>query len=215
MFNVYIDYHSGDICDVPFYVGIGNSARVKNKQRSLFHSNVCKNHRDWYRKVVDRFSSWNDCIEVEKFLIAEIGRRDKGNGPLVNMTDGGEGIPGLTHTKRAREKMSASHTGKIRSAAHKTAISAGQTGKKLAPEQRAFLSCVRKGAKASEKTRLKMSSSHKGLLHSNETKKKMALSHMGLPAPNEGMIWVTDGSAERFVTSSSIPHGWSRGRKKL
>jgi hypothetical protein len=36
----------------------------------------------------------DEAHELERFLIAEIGRQTKG-GPLVNATDGGEGVSGL------------------------------------------------------------------------------------------------------------------------
>ena len=45
-------------------------------------------------------------FEMECLLIAMIGRKDLGLGPLLNMTDGGEGQSGLVHSHETRAKQS-------------------------------------------------------------------------------------------------------------
>lgn len=53
-----------------------------------------------------------DAYELEKWLIRLIGRRDKGTGPLLNSTNGGEGVRGTNagspRSLATRRKISAS-----------------------------------------------------------------------------------------------------------
>jgi len=50
--------------------------------------------------------SWEEACELEKEYIKNIGRRDLGLGTLVNMTDGGDGTPGIIPTKESNMKRS-------------------------------------------------------------------------------------------------------------
>lgn len=78
--------------DKVFYIGIGKDiSRAYNKN----------NRSNWWKKVLSKSDyrvdiifddiSYQEAIEVEKYLIRYYGRKDKGLGELVNMTDGGEG----------------------------------------------------------------------------------------------------------------------------
>jgi hypothetical protein len=50
--------------------------------------------------------TWEKACEIEIDLIKKLGRRDKKLGPLVNMTDGGEGVLGFIHSEETREILS-------------------------------------------------------------------------------------------------------------
>jgi hypothetical protein len=52
-----------------------------------------------------------EAIETEIALISAIGRKKNG-GPLVNLTDGGDGLTGHTHSAEARVKMSKTTKGR-------------------------------------------------------------------------------------------------------
>jgi len=80
---------------------------------------------------------------LEKELISFYGRRDKKEGTLVNMTDGGDGCPGYRHssnfiemirsierTESWKNKISASLIGKQHSTARKIKNSNSQIGLK-------------------------------------------------------------------------------------
>lgn len=123
--HVYIDRKpSGE----PFYVGVGNSRRVKSFRRNAFHENTTNKYPDWTRTVIET-STWAKCVELEKFLISEIGRRDLGLGSLVNLTDGGDGSPGVICSEEAKLKRSKATKGRPKSDEHKALIGAGNTGK--------------------------------------------------------------------------------------
>lgn len=89
----------------PFYVGVG----VRRRGWSLLRRNEhtlsvvrkvggIKNIRIEIRDV----ESWEAGLAEEKRLIAEIGRRDRRQGPLTNETDGGEGALGRTVSDKVR-----------------------------------------------------------------------------------------------------------------
>ena len=77
-----------------------------------------------------------------------------------NLTDGGEGMTGYTHTAETRKKISECHKGKHRSAETRKKLSESHKGKKFSQETRIKMSESRKGKKRTEETRKKISKSH-------------------------------------------------------
>lgn len=93
-----------------FYIGIGTEMkRAYTKKRNNPHwNNIVKNH-EYTVEILHQDVTWEQACEYEKKLISEIGRKDLGKGPLVNLTDGGEGTPNrivsLSTKKLNREKQ--------------------------------------------------------------------------------------------------------------
>ena len=74
-----------------FYIGVGNEDRPFNfRGRNLFWKNYYLKHGVDVC-VVKKGLSIKESFEEEKKLITLHGRRDLGNGTLVNLTNGGEG----------------------------------------------------------------------------------------------------------------------------
>jgi len=79
-----------------FYVGVG-----KKESRSRSH----RGRSDHWKNIVNKVGysieiiaeniSYDYALNLERHLIKTIGRQDLGTGPLVNKTDGGEGILGI------------------------------------------------------------------------------------------------------------------------
>jgi predicted XRE-type DNA-binding protein len=96
----------------PFYVGKGSSGRCKEIKWS--RNPHFKNKINSIKKLglepiifklyenLDEYYSFEKEIE----LISEIGRIDLGTGPLVNMTDGGEGMSGHILSEDSKNKIS-------------------------------------------------------------------------------------------------------------
>lgn len=90
----------------PFYIGKGKGNRYKI-HLGMYDNNNYKNNK--IRKIINNKMipiilkisenlSEEMSIILEKDLIKLLGRKDKDRGPLVNFTDGGEGISGYKFT---------------------------------------------------------------------------------------------------------------------
>ena len=104
--NYYVYLHRKKVTGEVFYVGKGKGRRSKvSKNRSKFWKAIVNKHGYTIEIVCDGVQEWY-AIELEKELITFYGRRDLGNGSLVNMTDGGEGTSGHKMTEEQKLKFS-------------------------------------------------------------------------------------------------------------
>lgn len=88
--------------DTIFYVGIGSKKRSKSKKsRNPYWINTV-NKYGYYVEIIKEGLSQEEACELEIFLISEIGRKDLGEGTLVNMTDGGEGRSNVNNKIRKK-----------------------------------------------------------------------------------------------------------------
>ena len=91
--------------EIPFLIGKGKGSRL--------HHNGVHDRNNWWFKIVNKYDyeprilyeglDEYDAFALEILLIWSYGRRDQGRGPLVNLTDGGDGISGAIrpeHSKR-------------------------------------------------------------------------------------------------------------------
>ncbi len=141
----------------PFYVGEGQKRRGWHTHgRSKHWNSVVRKHGVLVMIAQDDMLE-AFAFELERNLIARIGRKDKGLGPLVNYTDGGDGASGAIRSDEFKARNVAFHTGRKRSEATKKNISE-----------------AKRGTVVSKETRLKMSVSRKGRVHSESTLLKMA-----------------------------------------
>lgn len=98
------------------------------------------------------------------------------NPNACNLSDGGDGAPGLIISPETRAKLSASLKGKIRTPEHCANLSASKKGKKRKPrtdETRAKLSAIAKNR--SPETRAKYSESNRNRVVSPETRTRMSV----------------------------------------
>ena len=113
-------------------------------------------------------------FEYERAWISALGRCDRGMGPLLNHTDGGEGPSGFVHTLEARQRMSRSHKGKTFSEDHKAKLLV-VSKKPRSDTFKSRLSASRLGVRPSPETRAKLREAHMGQQPSEETRRKMSL----------------------------------------
>jgi hypothetical protein len=144
VYHVYVYFRPTGI---PCYVGKGYGDRWKTHLRRTHNLHlsriIAKAGRDIPVVVVRDDLTNEQACEIEMALIKAIGRGK--SGPLVNLTDGGEGMSGYIHSESAKEKIRASNTGRT-----------------LTPEQRAKVSAARSGSKSSPETCEKIRASHVG-----------------------------------------------------
>ena len=118
-----------------FYVGIGKSLKraYSKHKRSKPWNDFIKRHSYTVVLLAEELT-WKEACQKEKELIKLYGRRDLGLGPLVNMTNGGDGVENLpietlkligskikgrvgtftgkTHTLESKRKNKEAHLGK-------------------------------------------------------------------------------------------------------
>jgi len=102
----------------PFYIGKGQGNRIDHhiKYYKITTNNRCKINKinkiirlgyfPILLKVKDNLDE-AEAFKIEKLLINLIGRYP--NGPLTNMTDGGEGSYGLLHSEKTKKLLSEIH----------------------------------------------------------------------------------------------------------
>lgn len=130
-----------------------------------------------------------EALELEKLLIATIGRYDLGLGPLTNLTGGGEGVCGWIPSKQWREKKSDSLKGHIAWNKGKKCPQIGKAIKGRIPWNKG-----KKGIYSEESLEL-MRINHPdqsgennpmfGKHHTVESNKKNSESHKGIPRSEE------------------------------
>jgi len=98
-----------------FYIGIGKEIkRAYSKQRRNKYWNSIVSKHGYKVEIFKEVDTWEDACKLETELIAKYGRKDKGLGNLVNMTDGGEGSINMSEEskKSISEKLKISRLGK-------------------------------------------------------------------------------------------------------
>jgi hypothetical protein len=113
----------------------------------------------------------DEAKRMEIAFIKAIGRGHK--GPLVNFTDGGEGLTGTIMPEEIRSKISAAHKGKPKSSEHCAAMGAGRKAlfaarraagivTTLSEAHRAAIGRGNKGKTISDAAKAAVSRAHKG-----------------------------------------------------
>ncbi len=201
-FYVYVVFR---LDGTPCYVGKGCGHRWKihfAKSHSVHLKNIlCQAGGELpITKIREDLTNEEACT-IEIALIAAIGREIDG-GPLVNLSPGGEGVPGFRHSYEARQTMSeqrkgrkqsavtiarkiASNTGQKRTAETKARISAAHTGAKRSPEWCENIRLSKMQQDRSAETRAKIAASLKGRKRSPEAIAKTAAALRGIPRPPE------------------------------
>ena len=181
MNNIYYVYAYLRKDGTPYYIGKGHGNRAW----------------DWHRNIpVPKDANLIIMLEtnltelgafaIERRMIHWYGRKDLGTGILRNMSDGGEGVTGYTHTAETRAKLSKLSKGRPCTWGDK--ISQTATGRKLSKETRAKISEANRKRTVTDQTRAKMSATRKGRAgkpHSSETKAKISEIRKGMTLTEE------------------------------
>ncbi len=174
-----------------FYVGKGHGRRcgqLSSKRRNKFWQNVVNKHGVRVEILIENLTE-EEAFQLEMVLIKQYGRRDLGTGPLVNLTNGGEGPSGIIRegrklTTTERKHLSELLTGKPkppRSIEHCKKLRESKLGKKrgsFTEEHRLKISLSNKGKIFTEEHKQKLSTAKKGKRRkpfSEETKRKISI----------------------------------------
>lgn len=188
IFYVYIYFRPWN--GQPCYVGKGKRNRwnyhlclgVNHPNKHFANIFLKANGRELPRVKIREHLSEEEALEMEVALIRAIGRQING-GPLVNLTDGGEGVVNMPFESRQRisEAMKVRVAGsknpffgKRHSDDTKRAISLKNSGKRGPMKDLKGAKHPWFGRKHTEATRLKMSIVQKDRIVSEETKKKIS-----------------------------------------
>jgi hypothetical protein len=151
---------------------IGKTTRVLTVRLSAHMSSTRRGgrtHRDNWMRSLGAPPGIRPILVVEGATGAEMEQRViamyRGRGArLTNLTDGGEGTPGI-----------------VRSAEWRAKLSVALRGRKMSPEMRAKLSAERRGRPISPEHRAKMVAGLRGHYCSPETRAKIGAAHRGKP----------------------------------
>lgn len=171
-----------------FYVGIGTEYRPKRfSRRNKMWEGIVEKH-GFYSQIIFKELTWDKACELEIKYIKMIGRRSLKQGPLANLTDGGEGTPGCTwnlgskRTQEQKKKISDSLRGrKIDPEALANSISA----KKINREERIRQGIKKKKRILSEDEILRIRTMNIGRTWSEERKQKHSDKLKGRKRPQE------------------------------
>jgi hypothetical protein len=189
----YVYEHIRNDTNEIFYVGKGSGDRCYKKIGRNQHWHNIVNFAGFnVRKIAEDISEESAlAFEVER--IKEL--REQGI-PLVNYTDGGDGVSGYKHTDEARAKMSEKKTGvKLEpfSEEHKQKMSKAAMGinnpmygKEITDEHRARLVASAKAKEFTDEHRANLSKAQIGRKVSEETRKKIGEAGKGRQSPNLG-----------------------------
>ena len=128
------NFHLFNLQGEPFYVGKGHGNRdifIKGKNKHV--QNKCKSLKENFKIHRIDCKSETEALELEKRLIKILGRKDLNEGSLLNLTNGGEGTCGYSHTEDAKAKIALAssllHRRISKSKEHREKISQYQKGK--------------------------------------------------------------------------------------
>jgi hypothetical protein len=183
----------------PYYIGKGKGNRIYYTYKRI------KPPKDKSRIIfLKQNLTEEEAFKHEIYMIAVFGRKDLGTGILQNLTDGGEGVSGLSHSEETKRKMSEVH-------------------KNPSEETRRKKSDANKGKTLSDETKRKMSEAHKGKTHSEQSKRKVSEANKGKTQSEQnkrkrsvnikGRKWWNDGCGNCKMMIECPGDGWKLGRR--
>ena len=149
-FYVYV-YRDPSRKNEPIYCGKGQDRRayehLTRTDKHEFVHRLAKMKRNGVEPIINVVDMPSEelALQCEIDTIARFGRKDLGKGPLLNMTDGGDGTSGRITIDETREKMSLTRKGQ------------SQTLEHIDNRRKAMI-----GQKRTDETREKMSKAHQG-----------------------------------------------------
>jgi hypothetical protein len=169
---------------VPCYVGKGKdnrwfkhekrANRIHNRHLNAIVEMALTNGEELPKIKIREGLSETEAFLLERIFIAAIGRELHG-GPLVNLTDGGEGQSGRVCSDETKQKIGDRHRGRSHSDEWKAAISAGLSSE----ETKLSISATQKKRFEDPAERARAGAKNVGRKRSAETAEKQRLNNPG------------------------------------
>ena len=161
--------HRRNDSNIIFYIGRGKTIkRAYSKANRNTHWHNIVNKVGYTVEILFENLSWEESATKETALIKSIGRQNIETGPLVNLTDGGEGMHNFIFSSDAKNKMRLAKIGNKNGSGNK-----GQKRNPPSSETIKKISVANKGRIHTEQSKANMSKAHLGNKPSEETLQKM------------------------------------------
>lgn len=219
---------------LPIYVGKGKGTRYKEHLKKTSNKIFENKIKNWNKNSIDPLIQFiardldeNTAWKLEQAIISLIGRYDLGIGPLLNLTNGGEG-PGGREPRNKGKKVGSYLTEHGRQSIsdanrkpknHGEKISKALKGKPKSDEHKRKLREANLGKTLSEETKNKQSewqiknSPRRGKKHSKDSIEKMSRSHKGRANTEEQKKKISESLKGRKI-SDETKRKMSEARKQ-
>lgn len=173
-------YHDPSRDNEPIYVGKGSSGRawshLRRRDMHPFTYRLASMKTNGVQPIITIYGGLDDelAMLVEEELISKIGRKDLNKGPLLNLTNGGDGACGKIVSTETRSLMSRVRTGEKRTQETCQRISAALKGRRLSDQARVNISAGHVGVKYPTARNDKISASLKGHVVAKATREKIS-----------------------------------------
>lgn len=155
-------------CGEPCYIGMGRGSRWKAHLTKSRFKDTNRHLRSIIKKAGGNVPfvklrsglQFDQAREYEIAFIKAIGREP--HGPLVNLTDGGDGTTGYIYTD-----------------AHRAKLKAANLGKKASPDTIEKMRCANRGKTQPPSAVAKTAAAHRGRIRPPETITKMRAAKLG------------------------------------
>ena len=217
--DFYVYLHKKATTGEVFYVGKGTGKRAYQKaKRSKFWKAIVDKHGYTIEIVINGLQEWA-AFEFEQNLVAYYGRRDLGEGCLVNATEGGEGTAGYIWSDDLKEWRKQKTIEQFSSLEMRKKLSEAKKGKQLSSEHRQrsieildkhrekaakAVSCMLKEKWKDEEFREKMIKQSKSFVMPEEAKQKIAAALSKPIMRSDGIIFKSVSEAARALNKTNV-----------
>jgi len=220
--NWYIYSHIREDKNEVFYIGIGktkNFARAYEKSKRNNHwKNIVKNTKFLVNILYSNLTR-EEANTKEKELISLYGRSYLNQGPLCNITVGGEGgskkgrilsdntkkkisIANSNMSSETKKKMSLAASNRIVSDETKKKLSKIFSGRKLSDETKNKISLANRNISDEKREKLRIAST--GRIFSDESKEKMKNSQLNKKLSEETKRKISESCKNRVLSKETI-----------
>lgn len=196
----------------PCYIGKGKGSRWLAHERYGSSNQhlariITKAGRDLPKVKIRSGLTESEAFQIERAFIAAIGRGSA--GPLVNMTDGGEGFTGGRHSHAYREAVGARTRGKRQNPAHTEKIRVALAGVKRGPLSAETKRKISISVKQSQKSSQGIPSKLRGRSLTAEHREKVRLANLGVKRSPAMRAAMSAGQRRRFANSLGKVKPWA------